>query len=1524
MKNKISALLFLSFFFFIHFNKEAKACHAIALVNVSITVLPNGINCNASSDSPTCGCGNYWLDVEVQCNGCPWQNPCTSTNAYGPFVSSGTGCYGSTQMAKPNCVVQAYPTVFIPFAGLCPGIVYKVQMREHHATAVPPVGPWSATFTFTVPGSPPTVTSFATANPTTICPPQTSQLNCGYNVNPTCTVSSCPVGYSWVPAGSLNNAAIQNPVASPTTTTTYTVYFVGGCVPIPPATVTVTVSPPPIAGTASVNPTSVCPGQNVTLTLTGFSGNIQWQSGPTSTGPWTNIVGATTSSYVFGPVNSNTCFHAVVTNSCGSVTSNVVCVTVNGNATITVTPSAPNICIGNSTSLTANGANTYSWSPATNLSSTTGATVTANPTVTTTYTVTGTTSSGCTGTATVTVTVNPLPTITINPNAPSICSGSSTTLTASGASTYSWAPATNLSSTTGATVTANPTVTTTYTVTGTTAAGCTNTATVTVTVNPLPTVTVNPPNPSYCTGGNVNLTASGANTYSWSPATGLSATTGATVNASPTVTTTYTVTGTSAAGCTATATVTVTVNSSITVTVNPSAPSICIGSSTTLTANGGTTYSWAPATNLSSTTSATVTANPTVTTTYTVTGTSGMGCTGTATVTVTVNPLPTVTVNPAAPSYCIGGNTNLTASGASTYSWSPATSLSATTGATVNASPTVTTTYTVTGTSAAGCTSTATVTVTVYPLPTITINPNAPTVCPNIPVVLNAGGASTYVWAPATFLSATTGASVTCTPSTTITYTVTGTSVNGCTSTATVTVTVMNNFVVTATPSDTICMNSSLPLTCTAGASYAWSPSTGLSCTTCQNPTASPTTTTTYSVTVTTAQGCTGSTTVTITVDPALTLAIAGFPENCAGACDGQAVVIPNGGMGNPSFVWSNGGTAASISPVCPGTYTVTVTDQVGCTATANTTVNAAPPLVLTSAVTTAHCNQSDGSATVTATGGTGNNYTYSWTCTPSQSTATASNIPTGNYCCYVKDGNQCLDTICVFVPNAAGVVASICTNVPPTCFGGNDGSLTCCQVGGNGPYTYNWSTFPSQTTATATGLTQGTYTCLVTDANGCTDTAVAVVTQPTQVTVTPMAAQTICIGQCVTLTATGAGGTPGYTYSWNVNNANVCPVVTTTYTVVASDANGCASQPQTVTITVNPALSVAVGNGSGICPGASTTITATASGGSGSGYGYSWAPATGLSCQLCQSPVASPSATTTYTVFVTDNCGTPSVQATITVVVYALPVVAVTADTNQGCVPLCINLQDLSTINSGTITNWSWTMTGANPASSTQQNPQNICYTIPGTYSITLVATSNNGCTASLNLPYVVNAFALPVANFSYGPSDANILDPRICFTDSSMNNIMTWSWNFGDPTSLSNTDSVQNPCHTYGDTGTYCVTLNVMNNNGCTDSIQYCLHIDPDFVIFVPNAFTPNGDGNNETFFPQGTGIDPNNFKMWIYDRWGNNIFYTEKLTKGWDGTVNGNSTLVQEDVYVWRIELKDFKGDKHVFVGHVSMIK
>ncbi|MEO6882830.1 MAG: hypothetical protein ABI199_02270, partial [Bacteroidia bacterium] len=217
------------------------------------------------------------------------------------------------------------------------------------------------------------------------------------------------------------------------------------------------------------------------------------------------------------------------------------------------------------------------------------------------------------------------------------CLGSTTTLTApAGASTYSWVkvpPGPGIvAGASSQTATVNQSGT--YKVTITTSTGCSYSVDTNVVFVPPPTVTVSP-NANICTGGSgTTLTASGAVTYSWSPSTGLSATTGSSVTATPASSTTYTVIGTSGTGCTGSASVTVTVNPKPTVTVSAST-SICNGSSTILTSGGATTYSWSPGTGLSSTTGSPVTASPAATTTYTVTGTSASGCTNSASVTVT-------------------------------------------------------------------------------------------------------------------------------------------------------------------------------------------------------------------------------------------------------------------------------------------------------------------------------------------------------------------------------------------------------------------------------------------------------------------------------------------------------------------------------------------------------------------------------------------------------------------------------------------------------------------------------------------------------------------------------------------------------------------------------------------------------------------------------------------------------------------------------------------------------------------------
>ena len=253
----------------------------------------------------------------------------------------------------------------------------------------------------------------------------------------------------------------------------------------------------------------------------------------------------------------------------------------------------------------------------------------------------------------------------------------------------------------------------------------THTCVVTDAVNASTTVTVNigslqppvviPVSSTVCAGVTCTLTVTGANTYTWSPAAGLNSSTGSAVSTTASVTTTYTVIGEDLNGCTDTTQLTLTVDSLPLVTV--AADTICAGQTSVLTAGGAASYTWSA--NAGSATTSTVSVSPSVgVTTYTVTGESATTCVNSATVSVTVNALPSVTATAASDSICFGQSATLSASGASSYSWSPG----ATATSTITVNPASNTVYTVTGTTA-GCSSSQTVAVVVHPLPAITGTP---------------------------------------------------------------------------------------------------------------------------------------------------------------------------------------------------------------------------------------------------------------------------------------------------------------------------------------------------------------------------------------------------------------------------------------------------------------------------------------------------------------------------------------------------------------------------------------------------------------------------------------------------------------------------------------------------------------------------------------------------------------------------------------------------------------------------------
>lgn len=382
--------------------------------------------------------------------------------------------------------------------------------------------------------------------------------------------------YTWLPAGSLNTNNGSVVIASPNSSTTYTVRGsnANGC--ISTQTISIIVNPLPLlTNVISIGGVNVC--------ATGTRTLLAVPNNPTYNYTWSN-------SFVGNPnpvsPTATTNYTVVVTNTLtGCSSQRTITINVLPPSSITISASSQTICAGQNTTLTASGANIYSWNPSSSIyPPANGSSVVAHPITSTIYTVTGSVAS-CSATQTIAITVNPTPTITVTNTA--ICAGSSATLTANGASSYNW----NTGATTN-TISVTPSSTTTYSVIGSSAFGCTATAVGIVSVSPSPSITVN--SATICVGQSATLTANGANTYSWS--------TGQTTNSivvAPTSTTDYTVIGTNLAGCTATAISNVnvvTAPTSISATASNIYP--IIGTAVNINANvtpaGAYTYVWSP------------------------------------------------------------------------------------------------------------------------------------------------------------------------------------------------------------------------------------------------------------------------------------------------------------------------------------------------------------------------------------------------------------------------------------------------------------------------------------------------------------------------------------------------------------------------------------------------------------------------------------------------------------------------------------------------------------------------------------------------------------------------------------------------------------------------------------------------------------------------------------------------------------------------------------------------------------------
>ena len=737
-----------------------------------------------------------------------------------------------------------------------------------------------------------------------------------------------------------------------------------------------------------------------------------------------------------------------------------------------------------------------------------------------------------------------------------------------------------------------------------------------------------------------------------------------------------------------------------------------------------------------------------------------------------------------------------------------------------------------------------------------------------------------------------------------------------------------------------------------------------------------------YTVKLTDAAGCTHDSAIVITQPPPITHSKITTPATC-GASDGTATVTVNGGTSPYTYSWNTGSVTSSLSTIPKGLYTLTTLDANGCKDTTLVKVAGSNAFNANSNFGNVSCyGGTNGTATVNVTLGTPP-YTYSWN--NGQTTSSISGLVAGTYTCVIYDKSAiCGDTLIVTLSQPAQLKVQA-QGSPATCFGACNGQANIIPAGGTAPYTYSWSN--GSAVAGQSSLCLGTYVITLTDKNNCTHDTTIIITEPSALTFSKNTTPTTCGASNGTASVTAGGGTPSYSYSWNNNSqsAGLTGIASGTYTLTVTDANGCTDTVQmnvpstapfalnsapasvkcngdkTASLTVNVSgtsspylyswdngqtttsisnlaagtytLTVTdVNNCTGvivetviqpaplalpsdkkiICEGQSSTINANVTGGSGP-YTYLWNTGSTSS-----SLTDAPSSTTNYTVVTTDANGCTLAQ-TDTIKVNPVPV-AVFGGPNV-CVGIKTTFKDSSHIKNGAISSWTWDF--GDGSHSTIQNPGHT-YSVPGTYTVTLTV-ADGPCPATMT--HTITVYPTPTADFSANPQPTSVMFPTITFTDLSVGGIKG-KWYFGD---LSDTTyaPAKNPVHTYPNDNvhggeTYNVKLYIINQFGCPDSIVKPIHIDPEWAFYIPNAMSPNGDGLNDVFFGTGFGIVEK--EMWIFDRWGLQIFHTTDLNGTWDGKVQGGESneLVQQDVYVWVIKIKEVFGYWHKYIGHVTVVR
>ncbi len=828
--------------------------------------------------------------------------------------------------------------------------------------------------------------------------------------------------------------------------------------------------------------------------------------------------------------------------------------------------------------------------------------------------------------------------------------------------------------------------------------------------------------------------------------------------------------------------------------------------------------------------------------------------------------------------------------------------------------------FTLSAVDANNCVASTSISIAFVANPTLTVAHVS--ICPLQTGTLIAGGASSYTWQ-----GGSTGTAFTQNPLVTNVYSVTG-SASGCTAVATASIILKSIPVVTLVSNSPLCPGNVLQLTASNGAFYQWSGPAGFNSQQ-QNPSIANVNignSGAYNLTVTAANGCTASagSAVLINLQPVITVPSVTL-------CSGDSLFLFANSLTGSNYVWSGPLSFSSSvqNPVIAagninrsGVYSVTVTGINGCTNVASGNVTEINPpnlnVILSSASVCAQA-LSGSPNTIIFTSGGASTYTLStpahlYNPNPSGPVSPVSLLPpfsnTGISTATLFGANSgCTRSITAQFTIVPNPTVSVISPTPVICAGQ---SFTYTSAGAS---SYNWSalnpgspfytsgsiavTNPSVNSVFAvTGSSLGCYSAMHT----------------TSLTVNPLPLlqisgdTRICSGTAAHLNVTGSATSftwspSSYLSSVNSSSVLVSPPANQIYMVTGALNNCTTTAAVSVSVLALPQASIEVSRPV-FC--LNDTVTFKGSG----GLMYSWSGPLQFSSTYSsfQLTANNPALAGYYTLTVTDQNGCRG-SARQLISLLPLPV-ATFLGKMEGCAPFCTKLS--ATTDSRVSKTWQFGQikSGGNDFS--------ICLYDPGTYRI-FCRLYDNQTTCSNTLSREINVFPKPQVDFSFVPEHPLAGMDEVIFNDqSSGEGLHQWQWHF-----ISNggyRSTVPTPSFIFESDGISPVALTVKNKWGCADTMVKTVQVEPDFLVYVPNSFSPNGDGLNDIFYLKGKGIYES--LLQVFDRWGAMIFESADINSGWDGTYKGSE--VEIGTYAWKVLVKNKTGKTKSLAGHINLIR